>query len=319
MEFVVKKTSELTEAEKNSYRTLFIRVFKQERSLETFENQYKQNPFGYSYHSLAIDNGEIVASHTAFPSYYWYGDKKVKAYITGDTMVDKPYRDGVTFFDMVKTLSKYMKDEQFSFSFGFPNDHAHPVFLKTKMAKDIGMLDIYVLPYRIGGIKKVLSFLNPLSKVFCCLISRIGNIGASCQLQVYPIHKDCETYNETRYKRMDGHYQHVSYKGSEFYYKIKVHEGIKTAFLIDVVEKSEKNICMAVTYLLKYEKYNFDLLMYVGYFGKRIKKTGMIKIPRKFAPKHFYFTGKSYSKDIEDKVLFDINNWDVNLSDYDII
>lgn len=319
MEFIVKTTLELSEAERRGLLALFNRVFEKERTVNEFENQYLQNPLGYCYHSLIIDNGKIVGAHTAFPSYYWFGDKKVKAYITGDTMVDKPYRDGFCFLDMIKTLDTRLKEEDFAFGFGFPNDKSYPVFKKARLSKDIGRLDTYILPYRIGGIKKGLSILNPISKMTSWILYWIMSKRASEQVHVSFIHKDAETYNKTRYRRMDSDYCHVTYNGSEFYYKIKTYHDVRTAFLIDVVEKSESNFSKAVGYILKNEKTNFDLLIYVGHPEPVIKKIGLMKVPRKYEPKHFYFTGAVMAKRVNPNLFFDVNNWDVNLSDYDII
>ena len=320
MEFVVKKTTELNDVEKIGLLDLFHRIFEKERTSEEFNNQYLQNPFGYCYHSLIIDNNQIVGAHTAFPSFYWFGEKKVKAFITGDTMVDKAYRDGLSFLDMIKTLDKCLIKEGFAFGFGFPNDNSYPVFIKVKLSKDIGRLDTYILPYRIGGIKKTFRLLNPFSKLFCKIWIAFSSINLSDEFFCPLIHKDEETYNLTRYKRLDGNYQHVVLDGTEFYYTIKVHEGVKTAFLIDVVRKSERSFHKAVKYIMNNERNKFDLLMYVGYLPKCIRKIGLVKIPRKYEPKHFYMTGGRLDKKfINDAIFFDISNWDVNLSNYDII
>lgn len=320
MEFKIKKTTELSEGDWLSLLECFVEVFEQPRTMEEMYNQYINTPMGYSIHSLCFDRGVIVAANTAFPSYYWVGNKRVKAYYTGDTMVRKDYRDGVTFLDIVRGLNKYMKQEGYVFSFGFPNDNAYPVFLKARLAKEIGRLDTFILPYRIGGIKGGLKWLNPFSKLFCRLWLTFSGC---CLRNVFfhsYIHKDDITYNPTRYKRMDGLYQHVTLEDSEFYYKVKKHEGVRTAFLIDVVEKSEESFHKAVSYLLEKEKDNADLFMYVGSLPNSIRKTGLIKIPRKYEPKHFYMTGSVYDKNaVEEKTLFDISMWDVNLSNYDII
>ena len=320
MDYVVKKTSDLTEEEKQLLLDCFIEVFEQNRSLEEMMNQYINTPMGYCVHSLCFDNNQIVASHTAFPSYYWVGEKKVKVYITGDTMVRRGYRDGFVFMDIVRGLKKYMKNNGYSFSFGFPNEKSYPVLKKAKFSKDIGRLDTYFLPYRIGGIKKGLCWLNPVSEIFCRLWLCVTSINS--RNEVYPplIHKDDETYNVSRYKRMTGDYSHVDNEITEFYYKIKIHEGIRTAFLIDVVNKTESSIHNAVSYILRHEKNNFDLLLFVGHLPLRLKKTGLLKMPRKYEPKHFYMTGAVYDNSIvNDDLFYNINNWDVNLSDYDLI
>ena len=320
MELVVKKTTELSDQEKQQLLDCFIEVFEHERSMEEMMNQYMNTPMGYSIHSLCYDEGKLVAAHNAFPVYYWIKDVKVKAYFGGDTMVKKGYRDGFVFLEIVRRLGKYMNNEGYVFSYGFPNDKSYPVFKKVKLAKDIGRLDTFILPYRIGGIKKKLRCLSPISKFFCRTWLLISGIGLKKEKYEPIIHKDDGSYNATRYKRMDGSYRYVRQDEVEFYYKIKEHEGVRTAFLIDVIGKSEHSFHTAVKYILLRESKSFDLLMYVGHLPKTIRKTGLIKIPRKFEPKHFYMTGVLSDKTvIDERLFFDMTNWDVNLSNYDVI
>lgn len=317
---LVKKTTELTESEKFQLLSCFIEVFEHDRSMEEMYNQYTNTPMGYCVHSMCFDEDHLVAAHTAFPSYYWLGEKLVKTYITGDTMVKNGYRDGFVFLDVVRNLTKTMKNDGYAFSFGFPNDKSYPVFKKAKLGKDIGRLDTFILPYRIGGIKEGLNWLNPLSKLFCSFWLLASGICLNKKLYKSLIHKDDETYNPSRYKRLSGNYCHVNQPDTEFYYKIKMHEGVRTAFLIDVIGKSEFRFHRAVKYIMQNESDNFDLIMYVGYLPSFICKTGLIKIPRKYEPKHFYMTGGLLDKSlIDDSVFYDVNNWDVNLSDYDLI
>ena len=320
METIVKKTTELTEAEMQGMLDCFIEVFEHERTMEEMCNQYYNTPMGYSIHAMCYDEDRLVAAHTAFPSYYWVGDKRVKAYFAGDTMVKKGYRDGFVFLDLISSLGMYLEQNGYAFSFGFPNEKAYPVYKKVKLAKDVGRLDTYILPYRIGGIKKGFSCFNPLSRLFCRLWLWCNGIGAKEELFKPAIHKDDESYNQSRYKRMDGIYQHVKTDEVEFYYKIKNHEGVRTAFLIDVIGKSEKRLWQAVKYIMRTNKREFDLLMYVGHLPDNIKKTGMIKIPRKYEPKHIYMTGTLVDKNVIDaNDFYNVLNWDVNLSNYDLI
>ena len=319
MDFVIRKTTELSEKEKKSLLDCFIEVFDNKRSLEEMYNQYANTPMGYSIHSLCLDNGQVVAAHTAFPSYYWVGEQKVKTYITGDTMVRKGYRDGAIYLDVTMGLTSYMKNAGYGFVFGFPNENSYAVIKKGCLAVEFGRLDTYILPYRIGGIKRRLAWLNPLTKLFCKIWLFRCSFGAKEEVFKPLVHKDDESYNPPRYKRLDGDYCHVLNEETEFYFKIKKHEGVRTAFLIDVIGKSEKSFQNAVKNLLEKEKDNIDLLMYVGHLPKEICKIGLIKVPRKIEPKHFYMTGKVLDKSLDTKRIYDINSWDVNLSDYDLI
>lgn len=132
------------------------------------------------------------------------------------------------------------------------------------------------------------------------------------------IHKDDVNFNITRYKRMDGKYSHVNLHETDFYYKLMLHESVRTLFFIDITKKSALNFCRAIKYLIKREKDNFDLLLYVG--NLPFNNHGMIKLPRKYEPKKFNFMGKSISKNkIDNNVMYNIHNWDVNLSNYDLL
>lgn len=99
------------------------------------------------------------------------------------------------------------------------------------------------------------------------------------------------------------------------------YEGIRTAFLIDIYEKSQKNFFAAMKYLLENESKNFDLILYVGYLP--FVNPGMVRVPHKFEPKNFNFVAQVLNneglteKDVTD--YMNINNWDINLSDDDII
>ena len=46
----------------------------------------------------------------------------------------------------------------------------------------------------------------------------------------------------------------------------------------------------------------------------------MVKVPTKYKPKTFYFVGNILDNSVLDAdVLFNIQNWEVNLSNYDLL
>ena len=116
---------------------------------------------------------------------------------------------------------------------------------------------------------------------------------------------------------MDGNYQSIKVGDLEFFYKVMPFKGIRAAFLIDVTGKSAVHFNKAVKYILKHDRKDFDVILYVGnlYF----KNSGLIKVPQKFAPKQFNFIIKFFDKNYNNDMVKDINNWDVNLSNYDVI
>ena len=318
MEFVVKKTNELTDAQKRSMHKLFEEVYGKERAFDAFERQYTKNCEGYSFHTFAEVDGEIVASNTMVPSRFYVGGTMRKFVNSIDTMVAKGHRGIENFYDMIKTSFNDAAERGYDAVYGAPNDNSYELFTKLGFMADVGKLDVFCLPYRVGGVKKKLAWLNPCSMLFSRLWLCTSSLFASKRVTHFHIEKDAESYNATRYERLDGRYVLAQAGTTTFSYKVMEHEGVRTAFIIDVFDKSPKNFCKAVAHLLKHERKNFDLILYVGHlpFGK----TGLIKIPPKHAPKEFNFTAGVFNKEaIDKKELLDIDNWDVNLSSYDLI
>lgn len=318
MEFVTKKTTELSLDEKRGIVNLFNEVFERERTVEDFDLEFLHTVEGYSYHTIGIDNGVIVAANTMVPAKYYIAGKMVKTVNSVDTMIAKEHRGLENFYDMAKTSFKHSEDNGYEVVVGFPNDNSYELFIKLKFMKDIGRLDTFCLPYRIGGIKKGLAFLNPLSMLFCRIWAGCSSMFASSKVVTFSMQKDGETYNKTRYQRTKGPYGFAQVNGTTCVYRIMEQEGIRTAFIADVYEKSPKNFNKSVNYLINNEGKNFDLILYVGHLA--FTNTGLIKIPRKYEPKRFNFTAMFFDKKLVDKnEFYDINNWDVNLSNYDLL
>lgn len=318
MEVVVKKSAELSQEEFKQISDLFETVFEKPRSVELLHRQYEKNPFGYAWLSMLVDGNRIVGLNSYVPSYYLVQRTQRIFANSIDSMVEKPYRDFFNFNDMIRAAYKTMAANGVDFVYGYPNDNSFPVLTKGKLMKPIGRMQTYCLPYRIGGIKPSLRMLNILSKAFCHFYSLISGITASSSLCRFTISKDSESYNATRYLRGNADYGHADLGDGYLHYKITNHEGVRTAFIIDIDRKSPKNFNRAVRYLLKNHSKEFDLILYPGWLP--FKNTGLIRLPRKFEPKNFNFTGKMLAKKGElPEEIWHIENWDTNLSNYDLI
>ncbi|UPS45276.1 GNAT family N-acetyltransferase [Prevotella sp. E15-22] len=318
MKFYTKKTIELSREEKESLIKLYNETFDEKRTLEEFDRQFLNNPLGYSYHTIGDNDGEIISSNTMIPAYYTINGKKLLFVCSVDTMVDKNHRGIENFYDTSKESFRVSEEIGAKAVYGFPNDNSYTLFTKLKFMKDIGKLKTYCLPYRIGGIKPSMTIFNIVSILFCRLWISISSLFASRDLHDFTIEKESDSYNATRYKRADANYVVAGDKGCQFAYKIMNYDGIRTAFLIDVFNKSAKNFCKAVNYIVRNEENRFDLLLYVG--DLPFSHYGMVKIPKKFEPKDFNFTGAIIDKEaISKEAFFNQSNWDVNLSNYDLL
>jgi hypothetical protein len=318
MKFFVKKTTELNEYEQNEILMLFNTTFSKERSIEEFRNQFLNNILGYSFHSMIVDDMQIVGCISYIPAYYTMNGQRHLFTVAVDAMVNEQHRGFINFYKMIVTAYDYMKKEEIIFTYAIPNDNSYPVYIKSRLMKDIGKLNTYCLPYRIGGIKPALKALSWFSIFFVRSYVFFTSLFPDEKVYTYAIEKEAETYNATRYKRLDGNYNVVTYQGSEFAYKLMEYEGIRSVFLIDVFKKSAANFNKAVRYIINNHYKEFDILLYVGHLP--FKNHGLIQIPQKLAPKKFHFTGELLCKDeIDQDLFFNLNKWDINLSNYDLL
>ena len=96
-----------------------------------------------------------------------------------DSMISKSYRDVFNYIDMANAGYKQLKKDGVVYAYGYPNENAYPVTIKAKVSKEVGKMCTYCLPYRIGGIKKGLGFLNWASIAFCRSWAMISSALAS--------------------------------------------------------------------------------------------------------------------------------------------
>ena len=106
---------------------------------------------------------------------------------------------------------------------------------------------------------------------------------------------------------MDGKYLIVREGDLEFFYKVMPFNGVRAAFLIDVTGKSARHFNRAVKYILKHNRKEFDVILYVGnlYF----RNSGLIKVPRRFAPKQFNFIIRFFDTSYNNEMVRDLRSW----------
>jgi hypothetical protein len=318
MEFVTKKTIELTQEEKKQIAKLFEEVFELPYSPEFFEKSYVCNYLGYSYHTLFKDNEVVVGVNSMVPIEYEVNGKIMPFVNSGGTMIAKSHRGIDNFCDLIDESYDYIEKEGYKAYVGFPNDNSYPLYIGMGIMEDIGRMYTYMLPFRVGGVKKKLAMLNPLSKLLCRCYIMVNGWMSSKEVAQFKIRKDHTSFDEYRYKKNEGAYGEIAVGNGKAYYRVMNHDGVRTAFIVDVTEKTARNFCKVCTEIWKREKNNIDLILYVG--NLPFKHHGMIKVPRKFEPKNFNFTGHIFNEKAIDKgVFYEFGSWDVNLSNYDLI
>jgi hypothetical protein len=317
--YIVKKTTELSEIEIEEIASIFKEIFNKERDKLVFMEEYQNTIWGFSLHGLMIDNGNIAGTHNMIPVSYRNNGEPVTWMFSADTMVRKAYRN---FFNIAKLVeiceSVAKKEYNIDFIFGFPNNNSYPIFSKGLGYKYIGRLNTYILPYRIGGINSKYRSLNFLSVIFSKALLYLSYLQCGKTNHYYKVDKNRNDFYNTRLKWFNGNYEIVKDKEIVFVYKTSLFDGIRTAFLIDINNVSKKNINKSIRYILSKEYKNIDAIIYVG--NLPFIPLSMIKIPQKYEPKNFYLIGKYLNNDLINKeIILDINNWNINLSCYDLL
>jgi hypothetical protein len=313
MNLITKKTNELSKNEITQISDLFEAIFNKQMSNKDFINKFLQNIKSYSYHSLLInENEEIVGCYSAIPYEYNYFGKKVLFGLSVDTMIKEEYRGSpFTLKKLANNVYEEMKKDGISFVFGFPNNNVYLVRKKILKWKDIGELKYYILPIKIGAIKSKLKALNLLSKIYANSINNLVNSDFSTEKATYEIEKS--NLNLFRY---DDTYSLIEFSDSYMSYKIYNEDGVKTAYLIDVYPLSKNNIEIAVKRIYEKEVGYIDMILYVGNLD--FKPKNLIEVPKRYEPKTVHMSGIILDEAKVDERVFNINNWNVNLSNYDV-
>jgi len=318
MQFILKKTTDLTEQEINIFCSLFNNIFKEnQKSPDAFKEQYLNTAFGYSYHALMFSEEQLVGAFNEMPVNYIVNGIKNVFGVGADVMIKEGFRSLPNLMQLIKLCDKAIKEDGINFIFGFPNENAHSVMNRVFKYKDIGSLKTYILPYRLGGIKPKLKFLNPLSIFVAKLLSNLSYFRMKSNSIAFLIDKDREEQVNYRMKWFGGNYKICQIKDFTFVYKVFVKDDVRTAFLIDIDKVSPLNLSAAVRYIMKMDNKNFDLIMYVGYLP--FNAFPLFKIPKRFEPKKFNFHGRFLDVKNTDENFFEMKNWNVNLSCYDLV
>lgn len=315
---IVKQTNELSNDEKNQICGLFKDVFHKNRSVREFLSEYLNTFCGFSYHALAIDSGKIVGHNAYIPFLYKNGDDCIKVVLSTDAMIDSNYRGKGLYKKLLNACGDAAINDGFHLRIGFPNDNSFPIQSKYFKMKRIGRLSTYIMPVNVGVIKTWLYPLNVLTIPFSYLFFLISFLSLSkrnlCEAKYK---KDRKNNDKFRYQWFGGDYKHVKQEDFSFVYKNADFKGIPATFLMDINPMSKRNFDRAFRYIYTHEFPHLSMIIYVG--NLKFTPLSLIKLPHCIEPKHFNFMGKIYDDKIITDDVFNIDNWEVNLSNYDLL
>jgi len=312
---VFKTTDQLPESEREQMCDLFLRVFNKNMTKDTFDRKFFHTPRGHSYHGLMLHEEAIVGAMSAVPGRYKFFDEERIFALSVDTMIDPAHRGGGHVLKMADLVHQGLVQDGVPFIFGFPNERFYPIQKRLLRYEDIGELDYYVLPLNIGAVVRKLKWLNRLSRSFCRCALRFSWIPSDSQIR-YNIAKVADAQFERH--RYDGSYNRITLaEGAVCYYKICEEEGgIRTLYIIDVIPPTPAFLTRAVKQVFEAALGAVDVIIYVGKLPS--KPAGLWKVPDSRKPRRIRMTGKTLIPGLVDSSVFDIKNWRVNISDFDV-
>ena len=317
--YIFKRTNQLSRIEKNQYLKLKSTISPTTMTAMQFDKRYSQTPFGYSYHSFMMDDDSIVGAYNTVPYSYNYFGKRVMFCLSVDAMIHPEYRKNP--FGLLKTANLVvdaMKQDGICFIFGFPNAKVYEYTRKVLKWRDIGELDIYMLPRNISGVFPKLTWLNMMSRAFA---NTVAHLPSWRRQDVHDFNIEKTTNDIFRKCRYDSSHRTIEFdRDSEVVYKILTKEsGVKVLYVIDVHPLNAATFDRAIRHVYKKSGKNADLIIFTGKLP--FKSNNIIRLPsslqRRYASRA-YLCGKILDNQTIDDRIFDMCNWNINLSNSDV-
>ncbi len=314
--FAFKKTFELSTLDKDRFCKLFSGVFPRALSRAAFDRKYSCTPLGYSYHGLMFAGDALVGAYNLIPYVYRCFGARVLFGLSVDTMIRPDRRSGpFNLLCMATMTEEAAARDGVAFLFGFPNEQAYRPTRRLLGWADIGRLDFYVLPWNLGAANPRLAWLNIPARLW----ARSGLAWPRITRQ-RPKRFDVEKVGDASFDRhrYDGKHSTLSLGGdAKCVYRLCTEkDNVRVAFLVDVAPLTPECFALAVRHVYAVTVRRADMLMYVGRLPFR--PGGCFRVPPSWEPRQVRMCGKILKPDLVDERIFDVEHWNVNISNSDV-
>ena len=318
MNIIVKMTCNLSSNEQEKITALFNRVFSKNESVVDFFSKYYWTNSEGSYHSLMMVNDNIVGCYSVIPYEYKFFDNNVTFGLSVDTMIDEDYRGSpFNLKKMATAVYGRLLLDGVSFVFGFPNENIYLVRKKLLKWTDVGTLDFYILPIRVGQLKASLKFANWASRFLAYLMvryARLASIKATTQpsFEIQMSGAGSEYFISRRYA---GDYKVVKDETGYFAYRTSFEDNALVAYIVDVQPLEQDRFERAVSTIYK-NAGHIDAIIFVGKLPFCVRN--LIRVPKKYVPKAIRMSGLILDRSKVDEKIFVMPNWQVGLANFDV-
>lgn len=323
MNIKICRSTEWTEKDWETYCLGFNEVFHREFLKEDFKQKYLSVYKGYACHALLCsDEGAVVGGVTVIPCYYTHRGERFVNGLAVDVFIRESYRvDPLMLRRMYKKLKVLLEEESVVAVIAVPNSTAYPYWKKVVKWKDVGRINYWVLPVKVGKIlgKKGLigGFLDTGSIIYSTLVRMMSILCSFIESKdkkyVYRICPD-DPYFMSKFRGKD--YVRCVDGDIQFMYKLEYEEGVKTGYLLDAEEQGMRSFRAFRKAIFTILNQNVDLVLYVGKIS--FFQTLLLKVPRKLEPKLLPFTCDMITADSKYYDMMNFEYWDFGLQNYDV-
>lgn len=310
-----KKTIDLSKEQHTQIRRLFFRAFSREMGDVAFERRFIHTPKGYSYHGLMLHENQIVGSFSAIPHRYLCFGKECLFALSVDTMIAPEHRGGKTnLITMAQLVYEALAKDGIGFIYGFPNELYYAHEKRILGTRDIGKLNYYVLPLNARVLGRIRALDYP-SRLFARVVAGLPASGdtARCNYNIEKIND--EQFIKHRY---DSSYSFLPLGGgAQCVFRLRLEKAaVKTLHILDVWPMTPAAMDEAVREIFRQHRHSADLMLYVGKLPFRPRR--LIRVPQWLEPQKIRMTGKILVEGAVPDSIFDIDNWNVNVSNFDV-
>lgn len=305
------KTNELSAELVEQYCISFNEIFEKEFTPDYFMEKYCGNELGYSFHAFQLNElNEVKGSCSIMPSTYLVQKEKIRIGTMVDVFIKKDSRGNPYLLrDLFLKIINSVEENKIQAVLAIPNKNAFNYWTRIVKFKTIGYLDYFIFPLYINQI----GFFNHLFKLylklsifaFKCIPSIPKPLAVSRLFSV--------NYLKSRFSS-----QHSSLKneGDIIHFLVMKERKYKVAYLINLGRKRKENFIKMLLKLSNIKNINF--IVYIGRLP--FFQCSLIKIPKKYHPQALPLCLKVIDENIKDeqiKILYEFNNWDFSLINFD--
>jgi hypothetical protein len=315
----VKLTSELTARERARFCWLFEDVFQRQFPEDLFLRKYRDAYMGDSLHCLAIRD-EIAGAFSAVLFRYSFFGRECLFAIAIDLMLETRFRPNVALMRRTsEALYSRLAASGVAFVFSCVREEMMRFHEVIGRWRRIGRVRYQAAPIRgphVPGLGACLRMLVRAS-------NGIGGAGVSDaaapaieKVNDLPFRAYRYSFFPTEYRTVRVAEGEAVYTGKMFWDLPGAPKGIALSLLVDVWPQRLDVFDAVVQHIARTDR-DVDYLIYPGYLAFQPRR--MWRVPERLEPTRYFLGGRILRPDLIDERVYDIGNWNINLSNTDLV